>query len=311
MRIQYILLLALLLADKLAAAQSLKYFETKHLADSLTFKNEYSLAGNAYTDLLVCCRDYFTTNDYLDGATVYAKLGEVDKAFSFLESLASKKHYNYPDYFVHQQKWAALENDKRWKPFITQVKLNLQKDIKYYNLKLKSELEVIYINDQKYRLPLDSMINQYGADSEEVDELWRKMAIADRLNLKKVRSILDTFGWLGPKKVGSKAAFALYIVIHHADDYPKLQVKYAKMFKKAILDGTSDGKDNYAFLQDRILLNLNRPQIYGTQLKRCKNGNFAPFPIQDSIHVDQRRQEVGLEPLKYYVRLINQMSGSH
>ncbi|MBE9489941.1 MAG: hypothetical protein IMY67_06580, partial [Bacteroidetes bacterium] len=55
-------------------------------------------------------------------------------------------------------------------------------------------------------------------------------------------------------------------------------------------------------IQDRILVNENKPQIYGMQFRYNTERKLEPFPIIDPEYVDQRRKEIGLEPLKDYLK---------
>lgn len=52
-----------------------------------------------------------------------------------------------------------------------------------------------------------------------------------------------------------------------------------------------------AVLEDRVRLQSGRKQLYGSQL-RMTNGTLAPAPIEDSVHVDMRRDAAGLPPLR-------------
>ena len=52
-----------------------------------------------------------------------------------------------------------------------------------------------------------------------------------------------------------------------------------------------------AVLEDRVRLLSGRKQLYGSQL-RMVNGKLVPAPIEDSAHVDMRRDAAGLPPLK-------------
>lgn len=52
-----------------------------------------------------------------------------------------------------------------------------------------------------------------------------------------------------------------------------------------------------AVLEDRVRLQSGRKQLYGSQL-RTVNGTLAPAPIEDSAHVDMRRDAAGLPPLR-------------
>ena len=52
-----------------------------------------------------------------------------------------------------------------------------------------------------------------------------------------------------------------------------------------------------AVLEDRVRVQSGRKQLYGSQL-RMVNGKLAPAPIEDSTHVDMRRDAAGLPPLR-------------
>jgi hypothetical protein len=52
-----------------------------------------------------------------------------------------------------------------------------------------------------------------------------------------------------------------------------------------------------AVLEDRVRLQSGRKQLYGSQM-RTVNGQLVPLPIEDSAHVDMRREAAGLPPLR-------------
>jgi len=52
-----------------------------------------------------------------------------------------------------------------------------------------------------------------------------------------------------------------------------------------------------AVLEDRVRLQSGRKQLYGSQL-RLVGGKLVPAPIEDSAHVDMRRDAAGLPPLR-------------
>jgi hypothetical protein len=52
-----------------------------------------------------------------------------------------------------------------------------------------------------------------------------------------------------------------------------------------------------AVLEDRVRLQSGRKQLYGSQL-RMVGGQLVPAPIEDSAHVDMRRDAAGLPPLR-------------
>jgi hypothetical protein len=52
-----------------------------------------------------------------------------------------------------------------------------------------------------------------------------------------------------------------------------------------------------AVVEDRVRLQSGRRQLYGSQL-RMRSGKLTPAPIEDSAHVDMRRDAAGLPPLR-------------
>lgn len=48
-----------------------------------------------------------------------------------------------------------------------------------------------------------------------------------------------------------------------------------------------------AYLEDRVLMRNNKPQIYGTQFQGMGQ-DMHVYPIQDPDRVDERRASVGL-----------------
>ena len=56
-----------------------------------------------------------------------------------------------------------------------------------------------------------------------------------------------------------------------------------------------------AMLEDRTRVRAGRGQLYGTVLKAGADGKLAPLRIEDSAHVDLRRESAWLPPLKQSV----------
>ena len=54
-----------------------------------------------------------------------------------------------------------------------------------------------------------------------------------------------------------------------------------------------------AMLEDRVRLSSSRKQIYGTQMRLDEKGTLVLAPMEDSAHVDLRREDAGLPPFKY------------
>ena len=305
-----ILLVSLTTTAKTGIAQSTLYFEWIHQADSLTNRKEYKKAAAFYDKALPQANRKYITYDWYNAVCIYALAGKNDKAFQVLTQLANMSRFYEGRSLLADADLTSLHQDTRWENL---RRLFLHKDsvadLKI-NHTLKSKLRHAFEEDQRYRRPLDSVIQKYGANSPQVDSLENNMAKADSQNLILVRSILDKYGWLGPDIIGGIGSSTLFAVIQHADLAPGVQEKYLPYLRRAVEKGDADPSD-LALLEDRILVGQHKPQLYGSQIKTNDQGISAPFPIADSSHVDSRRAKMGLGPLKYYVQLFNPTPTAH
>ena len=82
---------------------------------------------------------------------------------------------------------------------------------------LINRLDSIYKNDQFYRQKRRVIEKEYGRQSIEIDNLWKKIHEIDSLNLIEVKEIITEFGWLGADAIGEQGNKAIFLVIQHAD----------------------------------------------------------------------------------------------
>ena len=110
---------------------------------------------------------------------------------------------------------------------------------------------------------------------------------------------VDAIGWPDKSKVGEEVAHDAWLLVQHADHDVEFQKKCLELMK-ALPKGEAKPKD-LAYLEDRVRVNENRPQLYGTQFHQDpKTGLHIPRPIEDLENLDQRRASIGLEPMKEY-----------
>ena len=65
---------------------------------------------------------------------------------------------------------------------------------------------------------------------------------------------------------------------------------------------------NFAYLIDRLYVNTGRKQLYGTQLTYIADSCQAiPKNLADSLTVNVRRKEIGLEPIEAYLNMMSQV----
>ncbi len=158
------------------------------------------------------------------------------------------------------------------------------------------ELRVVDYADQRWRLMVEDTSRKYGFNSKPVKLLFKKMAAADSVNLVKVDSLINKYGWLGPDQVGSDGNTTIFAVIQHAN--LTTQKRYLPLMREAVKEGKAKAK-HLALLEDRVALGEGRKQIYGSQLGFP---GYAVLPLENPDSVDIRRASVGLEPLGVYLK---------
>ena len=136
----------------------------------------------------------------------------------------------------------------------------------------------------------------------------RAMLAVDAANLKRLAPMLDRLGFPTPAMVGRGGVHAAFILVQHADRDPALQARMLQQLAKLRAKGLVSGQD-LALLTDRVLRAQGKPQRYGTQFEQDKAhpGVLVAQPMVDPAHVDARRAQVGLPPLRDYACVLSKM----
>jgi len=123
-----------------------------------------------------------------------------------------------------------------------------------------------------------------------------EMEAVHRRNAVRLVEIMNEFGWPGSSLVGEDGAEAAWLVAQHAIGEPALQRRCLALLQEAAETGEAPPYQA-AYLEDRIRVFEGRKQRYGTQIDYGLDGTPRPYPIEGPDGVDERRREVGLEPL--------------
>ena len=127
--------------------------------------------------------------------------------------------------------------------------------------------------------------------------------MVDRQNQVTVVSIFENCGIPDAKIVGKESIYSMFMVIQHASR--KLREKYIPVFKDQADKGVLD-KGTLALMEDRLLMDQGKKQIYGTQLRMSSTASgYEVWPIEDPQNVDKHRAKVGLGPIKDYMEHFN------
>lgn len=167
---------------------------------------------------------------------------------------------------------------------------------------IDSTLCEVYKKDQAIRVELTPVFQ--SSDTEQFLAAHAKMQAVDADNQMIVFGILDQYGW--PEEVSDSANRAIFLVVDHAS--LKLQRKYLPFIKEGARTAKISLKE-CATLEDRILMGLGKPQIYGTQTKFfLANNERSPnyiWPIKDADSVDERRAQIGLPSMAEYIAILS------
>lgn len=120
-----------------------------------------------------------------------------------------------------------------------------------------------------------------------------------------LKDILQKYGYPNFDKVGKESSHNYWLCVQHCDHDLKFQREVLELMRKDIRNKKADPK-NYAYLTDRVNLNMGKPQIYGTQVT-YKDRTAIPKKLKKPKTVNKRRLEVGLEPLEDYLTMMTEM----
>jgi hypothetical protein len=125
----------------------------------------------------------------------------------------------------------------------------------------------------------------------------------DKANLARLKSIFAAHGFPDRTLVGRAGVSDAWLLVQHAVGDKAFMAQSLTLARPLMLKGDlSCG--NYALLVDRVNLQQDKPQVYGSQLQG-QPGHFVVQPLEDPAHVDRRRTDMGMEPLADYIRRAN------
>lgn len=118
----------------------------------------------------------------------------------------------------------------------------------------------------------------------------------DREHTNQLKEIVAKIGWPTISKVGREASHSAWLLAQHIDRNDLAFQKKCLELMKALPRGEIDVR-NIAYLEDRVRVNNDQPQLYGTQFVD-KGSSFVPKEIENPEKVDERRLAMGLGTLE-------------
>jgi hypothetical protein len=157
------------------------------------------------------------------------------------------------------------------------------------NAALAARLQTLYVADQEVR----------SADRFDA----AKMMETDARTGRDVRAIFQEVGVPTRSTVGPEAARQFVIMVQHQP--PELRRAVLPQLRENVDRGEADPGD-FAMMFDRAQVDDGKMQRYGANFVCQPDGTLGPSPIDDAEHVDVRRAELGLLPMRLYGRLLRQ-----
>jgi hypothetical protein len=143
------------------------------------------------------------------------------------------------------------------------------------------------------------------ADQKAVSKRQKQGVVNMRLlksNTERIKEIVASHGWPSVSLVGKEGSKNAWLIVQHADRTLSFQKKCLRLMQDQHKKNPKDIIPMHiAFLTDRIRVNENKLQKFGTQFYTNKKGEFTYWPIRDIRHVDERRAVYGIEPLAEYI----------
>ncbi|MDX2546016.1 DUF6624 domain-containing protein [Streptomyces sp. WI04-05B] len=111
-------------------------------------------------------------------------------------------------------------------------------------------------------------------------------------NADALRSVVARRGWPQAAQVGEPASTAALMILLHTADLG-FQLTCRDLIAEAVADGGCPAV-HHAYIADHCAVELGQPQFYGT---RIDADTLCPYPIRHPETVEERREDVGLDPL--------------
>lgn len=120
----------------------------------------------------------------------------------------------------------------------------------------------------------------------------------DSINTILLDTILANHPKLSKKDIGTWGMISVTAIIQHSN---RMNLKKYKPFMDRWLEGGDITRSEYALYIDRLLFFEDKPQIYGTQLKRTNEG-VVFYPIENIDKIETLRMKMGLTSIKKYAQ---------
>lgn len=164
---------------------------------------------------------------------------------------------------------------------------------------IKKRLDDYCKEDQELR---KKALHLKSTTSESLTDIFKRLSLdtINEVHIEYLKEVIDHYGWLKISEFGQETCQQAWLLIQHCSDI---------VFQKDCLEKMQELDHNEidlklkAYLYDRIQVNQNLPQRYGTQTDL--KGDL--LPLEDPNRVNELRNALGLEPLNDYIERVKKI----
>src|ERR1043166_2468045 len=178
--------------------------------------------------------------------------------------------------------------------FTNQIEANTTRP---FNKKLSDQLIKLSAKQQE-------RVQNEVADNKSAETIVKTLRSSRAANTNELCSIIKQYGWPTRDLVGEEGKRAAFFLLRNSSTN-ELQRDLLPLIIAAVKKGEIS-KAGFAAYIDRLRTSAGLKQIFGTQAT-ILNGFLVLYPITDEQHVDARRKQYDLPPLKEYLRGLEQL----
>jgi hypothetical protein len=230
-----------------------------------------------------------------DAAMIYAMAKDTAQTFAALKACLAAGMTDV-EKLTTRPVFDFIKSRREWTNLIYQFKA--AEKIYIARLKdstLRKELLLMWAEDQRVRFVLREKVRELKENwsAPELEPLYKEMKETDSVHFRRIRQIITENGWPKISMVGKDGSFAAWAIVQHSNliDFQEACTQAIK----PLLTIKEVNPADYANLVDRVRFNKKEKQLYGMV-------SFE-YPIEDAVHIDERRKQIGLVPMTVYAHL--------
>lgn len=276
------------------------YIQFSKEADSLKQLGLYKKALKKYYKAFDVLGNKGYFNERFNVVILSTKLGKFEIAFENLEKIVNAFHYSDTTQLYLKVDCQKLKKNNiyRWNVIMLSIEQNIMRN------NYSDFIDSLCFEEQKWM----NLLTQYQngeIDTISEKEISLKLKSIKASNYYYIKALLNCNIIPNTKDFRFQTVHNFWLLVQHQDANVDLQ--------RSVLDEieiymklNQFPKNDYAYLKDRVLINSNQKQLYGTQCyANREKGTFEIKPCHDLEGLSIRRKNMNLIPLQDYIQIMN------